>query len=51
MQVQNADGKQHTYYSRVLRNPITQQWTVDGMHVAVKVILASKSPEATIFQP
>lgn len=39
MQVKYADGQQQTYYSRVLRNAITQQWTVDGMHVAVRVVL------------
>ena len=38
MQVQYADGSQKTLFSRVLKNHITGQWTVDGMHVAVKVI-------------
>lgn len=39
MVVHYDDGSQQTYYSRVLRNAITGQWTVDGMHVAVRVIL------------
>ena len=39
MQVNYDDGSQQSFYSRVLRNPITQQWTVDGMQVAVRVII------------
>lgn len=38
MQVSFDDGSQQTFFARVLRNHITKQWTVDGMHVAVKVM-------------
>ena len=38
MQVVFDDGSEQSFYSRVIRNHITGQWTVDGMHVAVKVI-------------
>ena len=38
MQVSYDDGSVKHYYSRVLRNAINGQWTVDGMQVAVKVI-------------
>lgn len=43
MIVQYDDGNEKEYFSRVIRNHITGQWTVDGMHVAVKVIF----PEGT----
>ena len=43
MQVTYDDGSEHSYYSRVLRNAITGQWTVDGMQVAVRVIVPSKN--------
>lgn len=39
MEVEYDDGTITTYYSRVLKNHITGQWTVDGMHVAVKVLI------------
>lgn len=38
MNVQYDDGSEKTFYSRVIKNHITGQWTVDGMHVAVKVL-------------
>ncbi|MCP3428858.1 gamma-glutamylcyclotransferase family protein [Opacimonas viscosa] len=43
MIVQYDDGNEKEYFSRVLRNHITGQWTVDGMHVAVKVIFPEGS--------
>lgn len=39
MHVTYDDYSERTFYSRVILNPLTKQWTVDGMHVAVKVIL------------
>ena len=39
MHVRYEDNSEKTYFSRVIRNQLTGQWTVDGMHVAVKVIL------------
>lgn len=38
MQVLYDDGSEQAFYSRVIKNHITGQWTVDGMHVAVKVV-------------
>jgi hypothetical protein len=38
MLVSYDDGSQQTFFARVLRNHITNQWTVDGMHVAVRVL-------------
>ena len=38
MHVTFDDGNERVFYSRVIRNQQTGQWTVDGMHVAVKVI-------------
>jgi hypothetical protein len=38
MEVEYEDGTTKRYYSRVIKNHITHQWTVDGMHVAVRVI-------------
>ena len=38
MEVTYEDGSKQTFLSRVLQNKITQAWTVDGMHIAVKVI-------------
>lgn len=37
MQVSYEDGSQRQFYSRVIQNVITGQWTVDGMHVACRV--------------
>lgn len=39
MHVHYEDGSENVFYSRVIRNSQTGQWTVDGMHVAVKVII------------
>lgn len=39
MRVIFDDYSERTFYSRVLCNHLTKQWTVDGMHVAVKVII------------
>ena len=39
MQVTFEDGSQQTFLSRVLQNKITGAWTVDGMHVAVSVVI------------
>lgn len=39
MLVEYDDGSVKELFSRVIRNHITHQWTVDGMHVAVKVII------------
>ncbi|MGJ8679650.1 hypothetical protein [Paraglaciecola sp.] len=39
MNVTYDDYSQRTFYSRVIFNQLTEQWTVDGMHVAVRVIL------------
>lgn len=41
MEVTYEDGSVKRYYSRVLRHHKTGQWTVDGMHVAVKVLCNS----------
>ena len=38
MIVEYEDGSVKTLFSRVIRNHITKQWTVDGMLEAVKVI-------------
>lgn len=38
MHVTFDNGRKEIYYSRVLCNHITKQWTVDGMHIAVKVL-------------
>ncbi len=38
MQVTFTDGSEKTFYSRVIYNALTDSWTVDGMHVSVKVI-------------
>ncbi|WP_448548559.1 hypothetical protein [Thalassotalea fusca] len=37
MHVDYDDGSNKTLIARVLLNKITQQWTVDGMSVAVRV--------------
>ena len=37
MHVQYDDGSEKSFYSRVIYNQLTDQWTVDGMHVAVRV--------------
>lgn len=39
MHVTYDDGSQKVFFSRVIQNHITHQWTVDGMHVSVKVIM------------
>lgn len=44
MEVTFEDGSEKTFFSRVIKNHITGQWTVDGMHVAVKVIEAEPEP-------
>lgn len=38
MHVTFSDGTTKQLISRVIFNKLTQQWTVDGMEVAVKVI-------------
>ncbi|MCV2885950.1 hypothetical protein OE749_14755 [Aestuariibacter sp. AA17] len=38
MYVTYDDGSTREYLGRVLQNPITGRWAVDGMHVAVRVI-------------
>lgn len=38
MQVTYDDGSTQEYLARVLQNHITGVWTVDGMHVAVRVV-------------
>lgn len=38
MHVTYDDGSEKTYHSRVLQNPITKKWCVDGMHVIVDVV-------------
>ena len=38
MHVTYDNNEVKRYFSRVLQNHITQEWKVDGMHVAVKVI-------------
>ncbi|TDF38185.1 hypothetical protein EYS14_10835 [Alteromonadaceae bacterium M269] len=38
MHVTYDNDETKTYLSRVLQNHITQEWKVDGMHVAVKVV-------------
>ena len=42
MHVTFDDGNKQSFYSRVLCNHITKQWTVDGMQVAVKVLGVSE---------
>lgn len=43
MIVKYDDGTGRELFSRVIRNHITGQWTVDGMHVAVKVIIPEEA--------
>jgi len=38
MHVTYEDGSKKTYNSRVLQNPVTKKWCVDGMHVIVDVV-------------
>jgi len=38
MLVQYADGTEDTLLSRVIYNDIKKHWTIDGMHVAVKLL-------------
>lgn len=44
MEVRFDDGSEKKFFSRVIKNHITGQWTVDGMHVAVKVIELDSEP-------
>lgn len=39
MQVSYDDGSQRQFYSRVIQNTVTKKWTVDGMHVACRVLI------------
>lgn len=38
MFVEYASGRKENYISRVVYNSIKDYWTVDGMHVAVRVL-------------
>jgi len=38
LQVTYEDGSSQSYVSRVIYNEIKQQWIVDGMHIAVRLI-------------
>jgi hypothetical protein len=39
MQVTYDNNEVKQYFSRVLQHHITKEWKVDGMHVAVKVLI------------
>ena len=41
MHVEYDDGSHRDLLSRVIHNPHTDEWKVDGMHVAVKVLISS----------
>ena len=38
MEVSYSDGSEQTLISRVVYNEIKKHWTVDGMHVAVRLL-------------
>ncbi len=38
MHVVYTDGSEDTFISRVIFNDIKKHWTVDGMHVAVRIL-------------
>ena len=38
MQVSYGDGSEQTLTARVIFNALKQQWTVDGMHVAIRLV-------------
>lgn len=38
MQVSYSDGSQDTFLSRVIFNEIKEHWTVDGMHIAIRLL-------------
>ncbi|MFD2166979.1 hypothetical protein ACFSJY_12010 [Thalassotalea euphylliae] len=40
MQVQYDDGSQKTLIGRVIYNKLAERWTVDGMELAVNVIVS-----------
>ncbi|MBE1286140.1 MAG: hypothetical protein GJ671_00240 [Alteromonadaceae bacterium] len=42
MHVEYDDGSNRELLSRVIHNPNTGEWKLDGMHVAVKVIISSQ---------
>ena len=44
MQVSYGDGSEQTLTARVIFNAIKQQWTVDGMQVAIRLVNEKEGP-------